>query len=115
LTKPIRVYDTQAPTINVEGKIRNTVKVGTSLTIPKIIVSDNNGGKLTTLQVCMIRPTGYIDPIADNLSSSSQPAKDTIDAVTYKFTMKGTYRLLIVATDQYGNYEKLEYLIKSEG
>lgn len=113
--KPIRVYDNQPPVITLDGKMKSSVKVGSSLTIPKITVSDNDGGKNSILQVCMIRPTGYIDAVADNLASSSTPSKDTIEATTYKFTMKGDYRLLIVATDQYGNYQKLEYVIKCEG
>ena len=115
LTKPIRVYDNQPPVITVGGKIKDSVKLGASLTIPKVTVADNDGGKNSTLQICMIRPTGYIDAVADNLASSSLPNKDTIESQTYKFTMNGNYRLLILAMDQYGNYQKLEYVIKCEG
>ncbi len=114
-TKPIRAYDYEAPTISVDGKIKSSVKVGDTITIPKITVSDNDGGKLSMLQVCMIRPTGYIDALTDNLSSSGTPVKDTVDTVNYKFTMAGTYRLRLMATDQYGNYEKIDYVIKCGG
>lgn len=113
-SKPIRVYDYEAPVISVNGSVKTTVKKGDTITIPEVKVTDNDGGNLTMLQVCMIRPTGYIDAIADNLSSSGTPNTDTVKSSTYTFAATGTYYLRLMATDQYGNYEKKEYVIKCE-
>ena len=114
LGRSVYVSDNQAPTLEIKGDIDGQVKVGKTLKIPELKVSDNNGSMDTSLLVCIVRPDGHTVTLGTNMQRGLV-VSDTVTNASYKFTHTGKHYLRIIATDAYGNFVKKEYLILCEG
>lgn len=95
LKKPLMVLDEVAPVITVSGTIKDTMKVGESLTIPNATATDNVDGTVN-VYVYVKDPNGKIKRATN----------------TWEMTQKGNYVVQYVAIDEYGNMSVNSYEIK---
>lgn len=102
------VYDRTAPTISVGGSIATTAKVGDTLTVPTVTATDAESGSAVEVQVVMRWPSG-------KMRQQGYSKTGSVSGITFKFDKTGTYTLMFVATDESGNYTRLEYNIVCGG
>ncbi len=91
-------YDSVSPVITVKNSIKSTIKVGSSVTIPKATVKDNID-ESCELTVFVRNVNNY------NVEEVSMNKK-------YKFTAVGTYEITYLACDSDYNFTELVITVK---
>ena len=95
LTPEVTVVDIVSPTINV-SKIKSTVKVGDSITLPTAEISDNDTASEEIISYCYVYYGNYQKKLLDD---------------TYKFETAGEYKIRYVAFDNSQNYTVVEFTV----
>lgn len=105
------VYDYTKPEVSVAGEIAQTVKVGQTVTFPVITAFDAESVNKVRLQLCVIWPTMKMRQIAVDDDNRNECI---IENAQFTFDVVGTYRIRIIATDESGNYTRVEYTVVCE-
>ena len=97
----INTIDTVAPTIEIDGQIKSTFKVGQTLTIPVSKAVDNVTASEKLYYYVYLKTPGY--------GFKTISANNT--AQTYVFKQAGTYELTFFAMDDSGNHAERKFTI----
>ena len=95
----ISSMDYVAPTITI-SKTSKTVKVGAKVTLPKIVVTDDYSEQ-TEVYMCVFAP-------------NSDVSYDITKSKKFTASVKGTYRVRIIAFDDAGNMSSVNYLVTAK-
>lgn len=90
----ITVADIVAPTLNIEGEVASTAKIGT-VNLPQITVTDDNTQN-PVLYVVVFAPNGEVIYVKDGVFTAN---------------VSGEYELRITAMDDFGNSVTKKYVI----
>ncbi len=90
------VYDNEAPSIIVNGTIKNEYNVGSTITLPSSTVADNYSTNLTAKVYIKTPSANYVV-----LTGKTE----------YTFGEKGSYLLVYSAEDAFGNLRRITYEI----
>ena len=92
----ISSIDYVAPTISIDGTSK-TVKVGATVALPEIVVFDDYS-KQAEVYICVFVP-------------KSEASIDITESKKFTASVKGTYRVRIVAFDEAGNMSSVDYFV----
>ena len=102
-TYAVNVFDQKAPKVSLKGAWSDTAKVGDSVVLPEVEISDDHS---TTAELSVYR---MVRNPYDVLTVFGYDAEN----VAYRFTFKhaGEYKFIIVVADAAGNQAYLEYVV----
>ena len=103
LTYRFAVDDDTPPVLSVSGEIVKTAKAGDTIALAAASATDESG---VTLKVCVFRPDGKIDFIAENGAS--------FVGGEYRLSRSGVQRIVYSAEDEYGNVTTATYYVNAE-
>ena len=103
LTYRFAVDDDTPPVLSVSGEIVKTAKAGDTIALAAASATDESG---VTLKVCVFRPDGKIDFIAENGASFA--------GGEYRLGRSGVHRIVYSAEDEYGNVTTATYYVNAE-
>ena len=103
LTYRFAVDDDTPPVLSVAGEIVKTAKAGDTIALAAASATDESG---VTLKVCVFRPDGKIDFIAENGASFA--------GGEYRLSRSGVHRIVYSAEDEYGNVTTATYYVNAE-
>lgn len=103
-TFTVRVTDSTAPVITLNGEVPKTVTAGVPFGVPTATAEDAVEG-IETVHYYIVCPSGQIRPMADWLESA---AGDVMSIIIPK---SGTYKIRYFATDSQGNYVAEDYVV----
>lgn len=122
--RKITVYDTIAPSLNVNNNLKDSYKINSEITIPSYSVSDNLGQY--TLDVLLLLPNDeerlLLRDVNGNVTSyltSDSPLYNQsfkVNSNTFRAEQYGTYRLRFVAYDDAFNktVREIAFTVKQE-
>ena len=96
----LRVLDEVAPTLTLDGGVAQTVKVGSTVALPKAVATDNLD-KALVVQIMVIDTMGHTSVINANVD-------------TYTLTRVGTYIFCYFTQDEAGNIAYVNQFVKVE-
>ena len=102
-TYAVNVFDQRAPKVSLKGAWSDTAKVGDTVVLPEVEISDDYSATENLTVYRMVR-----NPF-DVLTVCGYDA----EGVAYRFTFKhaGQYKFIIVVADEAGNQAYLEYVV----
>jgi len=102
-TYAVNVFDQKAPKVSIKGAWSDTAKVGDSVILPEVEISDDNSAVSEITVYRMVR-----NPY-DVLTTFGYDSANTAYRFTFKFA--GEYKFVIVACDAAGNQSYIEYVV----
>lgn len=99
----VNVFDQRAPKVSIKGNWASTAKVGESVILPEMEISDDYSEKSALSVYRMVRnPYDVLTVIGYDQEN-----------VAYRFTFKfaGEYKFIVVVSDEAGNQSYLEYVV----
>ena len=99
----VNVFDQKAPKLSLKSEWSATAKVGDSVVLPEVEISDDNTAKDAISVYRMVR-----NPY-DVLTTFGYDAENTAYRFTFKYA--GEYKFIIIACDEAGNQTYLEYVV----
>ena len=99
----VNIFDQKAPKVFIKGDLESTAKVGDTVVLPEVEVSDDYSSKSEISVYRMVR-----NPY-DVLTVIGYDAEN----IAYRFTFKfaGKYKFIVIACDAAGNQTYLEYVV----
>ena len=109
----VNVFDRKAPTAKIEGEWSATAKVGDTVALPAVSISDD-ASSIEEMRV--YRYVRNPNNVVCNFGYDYTVKNGEIVYNYYKFTFRfaGTYRFVIVVYDAAGNQKTLQYLVTVE-
>ncbi len=102
-TYAVNVFDQKAPKVSLKGAWSDTAKVGDSVILPEVEISDDNSA-VSEITVYRTVRNPY-----DVLTVFGYDSADTAYRFTFKYA--GEYKFVIVACDEAGNQSYIEYVV----
>lgn len=99
----VNVFDQRAPKVSLKSEWLDTAKVGDTVVLPEVEVSDDNTAKNAISVYRMVR-----NPY-DVLTVFGYDSENTAYRFTFKYA--GEYKFIIVVSDEAGNQAYLEYVV----
>ncbi len=104
----LNVYDRTPPALTVNGTVETTARLNSTVTLPGASATDNDGGEGITMQLIVISPSAYVKQLFSSTGTG------LIEGTTFTFGSEGEYKIWYVATDEYGNYVRQDFIVKVE-
>ena len=103
-TYAVNVFDQKAPKVSLKGTVVETAKVGDSVILPEIEISDDFTAKENLTVYRLVR-----NPF-DVLTNIGYDEEGK--AFRFTFSNVGNYKFIIIVSDEAGNQAYLEYVVK---